>query len=296
MNNAEFMGLMFANAPAGALPWVTAFTSPPADAGRGEWAGWPVYGPGGIPQAGNTYVTVSTFFRDEQNRYRRRKAQFAAMHCVMVDDIGTKIAEHAIALPFTVMVETSPGNCQGWMRLDPPIEDRGVAERLVDRMIEAGLTSDGRDSGMKGVTRYGRLPVGVNTKPRPSGTWLHRVLEVREGLSYTVDEIAEAYELDMRPPPPRAVRPPPAGPLPDVLAWLHALGLYQAPLGDGWHAITCPWVHEHTAQAATGTAYREPAPENNGVGAFKCHHGHCERRGVGHLFRFIDAVAAEVRA
>lgn len=291
MTNAEFVRLMFANAPSGARPWVTAFRSAPGEASRGEWCGWSVGRTRDVPSAGNTYVTVSTFGATE-GRYRRRKTQFAAMHAVMVDDVGTKIPEASIALPFTVLIETSPGNCQGWMRLDPPITDRALGERLVDSMIAAGLTSDGRDSGMKGVTRYGRLPEGTNTKPRSTGPWLHRVLEVRANLSYTVDEIAEAYELDLTAPAPRTPRTEPVGELPDVLGRLHAIGMYQAPIGEGWHAITCPWVHEHTNGVTTGTAYREPAPENNHVGAFKCHHGHCERRGIGMLFRFLDRVAA----
>lgn len=285
---------MFAKLPAGALPWVTGFSSPPADASRGEWAGWPVQRLSGVPRAGNTYVAVSSFVASE-GRYRRRKANFAAMHTVMIDDVGTKVPERSIALPFTVLVETSPGNCQGWLNLDPPIADRELAERLVERMVAAGLAAGGRDPGMKGVTRYGRLPEGTNNKPRASGPWLHRVVEVREHLTYTVNEIAEAYGLDLAPPPPRPMRPPPDGPLPDVLGWLHAIGMYQSPLGDGWHAITCPWVHEHTNGVTTGTAYREPAPENNMVGAFKCHHGHCEGRNVGHLFRFLEALAGEVR-
>lgn len=292
MTNVDFLALMFASRSPNATPWVTAFSSAPGDASRGEWAGWPVRRLRDIPRSANTYVVVSSFYPGDDGRVRRRKAQFAAMHAVMVDDIGTKIPERSIALPFTVLIETSPGNCQGWMRLDPPITDRALGERLVDKMIDAGLTSDGRDSGMKGVTRYGRLPEGTNNKPRPTGPWLHRVLEVRKSLSYSAQEIAEAYELDLSPPPPRAPRTEPVGPLPDVLGKLHALGLYQSPLGDGWHAITCPWIHEHSNGVATGTAYREPSPENNMVGAFKCHHGHCEGRGIGLLFRFLDRADA----
>lgn len=291
MTNDQFIRLMFVNRPDGALPWVTSFTSAPGDPPREKWAGRPVRRLRDVPTAGNTYVAVSSFVASE-GRYRRSKGNFAAMHAVMVDDIGTKVAERSIALPFTVLVETSPGNCQGWMRLDPPVTNCAIAERLVNRMVAAGLAADGRDPGMKGVTRYGRLPEGVNTKPRDTGPWLHRVLEVRAHLSYTADEIAEAYELDMTPEPPRPMRPPPDGPLPDVLGQLHALGLYQNPLGDGWHAITCPWVHEHSGGVTSGTAYREPAPENGMRGAFKCHHGHCEdQRHLGQLFRFLARAA-----
>lgn len=289
MTNTEFIHLMFANLPAGALPWVTGFQSAPADASRSEWAGWPVRRPSGVPRVGNTYVAISSFVATD-GRYRRRKPNFAAMHMVMVADIGTKVPERSIALPFTVMVETSPGNCQGWLKLDPPVADRELGERLIERMVAAGLATDGKDPGMKGVTRYGRLPEGTNNKPRESGPWLHRVVEVREHLTYTVDEIAEAYGLDLAPPPARTMRVPRDAPLPDVLGRLHGLGMYQSPLGDGWHAITCPWSHEHSGGVTTGSAYREPAPENNMVGAFKCFHGHCEGRGIGHLFRFLDHV------
>ena len=298
MNNVDFMKLMFANAPAGALPRVTAFASAPGDASRLDWAGWPVRSARDIPAGDrNTYVVVSAFNVAPDGRYRRRKAQFAAMHCVMVDDIGVKVAESAIVLPATVRVETSPGNCQDWLRLDPPVTDRELAERLVDRMIGAGLTADGSDPGMKGVTRYGRLPQGINNKPRPSGPWRHLVQEVRADISYTVEEIAEAYELDLTPPPrrPHGVIGDPSG-AETLLGKLQAVGLYQGPLSDGWHAITCPWVHQHTNAIDTGTAYREPAEANGWHGAFRCHHGHCDDRRVRHLREFFAHLAQEIRA
>ena len=289
MTNAQFLNLFFGDMATGAAPWVTAFTSAPGDASRGEWAGWPVLRPYNVPPPGrNTYITVSSFLRGEDGRYRRRKALFSAMHAVMIDDVGTKVAESAIALPATVRVETSPGNCQDWLRLDPPITDRALAERLVERMVAAGLTANGKDPGMKGVTRYGRLPEGMNTKPRPTGAWRHRVLEVRADHAYTVDEIAEAYELDLTPPPPERFGPAGhASGAETLLDKLRAVGLYQGSLDDGWHAITCPWLHEHTACADTGTAYREPRESNGWHGAFRCHHGHCDDRRLRHLREFF---------
>jgi hypothetical protein len=298
LTNAAFLDLMFANRAHGAAPWVSAFTSAPGDATRGEWAGWAAHKTRDVPPGDrNTYVVVSTFNAGQDRRYRRRKANFAAMHCVMIDDIGTKIAERSIALPATVRVETSPGNCQDWLRLDPPITDRALAERLVDQMIAGGLTSDGRDSGMKGVTRYGRLPEGVNTKPRASGPWRHRVLEVRADHAYTVQEIADAYELDLTPPPPaRYVGTGDPSMAVSLLDKLRAVGLYQGPLSEGWHAVTCPWIHEHTNGIDTGTAYREPCEDNGWRGAFRCHHGHCDGRRLRELREFFAILGSEVQA
>ena len=302
IDNVEFIRLMFGNALTGAAPWVTAFASTPGDASRGEWCGWAVRRERDVPRLPtmNTYATVSTFVAVD-GRYRRRKAQFSAMHCCMVDDIGPKVAEAAIALPFTVEVETSPGNRQGWYRIDPPIGDRGLAERLIERMIAAGLTADGKDPGMRGVTRYGRLPVGSNNKPgviqSNGGPWRHFVTDYRPRLSYTLEEIAEAYTLDLTPPPPRVVtlRSAPSDECASVLDWLQAAGLYQEPLSGGWHAITCPWAHEHTGGVVSGTGYSEPSADNAFVGGFKCHHGHCEHRTIAHLLRFIELLAREVR-
>jgi hypothetical protein len=293
---------MFGNAAPGALPWVTAFASSPGDATRGEWCGWPVRRDRDVPRMlnMNTYCTVSTFVAVEGG-WRRRKAQFSALHCVMVDDIGVKVAESAIASPFTLEVETSPGNRQGWYRIDPPVTDRALAERLIERMVAAGLTSDGKDPGMKGVTRYGRLPVGSNNKPsvvtRCGGPWRHLVTEYRPHLAYTIEEIADAYELDLTSPAPRvfAARSAPSDECASVLDWLRAAGLHQQALGGGWHAITCPWAHEHTGGVISGTGYSEPGPDNNFAGGFKCHHGHCEHRGIGHLLRFIELLADRMR-
>ncbi len=72
-----------------------------------------------------------------------------------------------------------------------------------------------------------------------------------------------------------------------VLVALRDRGLYKAPLGDGKHDITCPWVTEHTGAVDGGTAYFEP-DDNWPIGGFKCLHGHCAERHVRDLLRFVD--------
>ena len=72
-----------------------------------------------------------------------------------------------------------------------------------------------------------------------------------------------------------------------MLVALRQRGLYKAPLGDGKHDITCPWVKEHTNEVDGGTAYFEP-DDNWPIGGFKCLHGHCSERHVRDLLRFMD--------
>jgi hypothetical protein len=81
-----------------------------------------------------------------------------------------------------------------------------------------------------------------------------------------------------------------------VVVALQQRGLYKAPLGDGKHDITCPWVREHTNEVDGGTAYFEP-DDNWPIGGFKCLHGHCSERHVRDLLRHmcIEVKAARIK-
>ena len=142
----------------------------------------------------------------------RRKVNFRAMHVVMIDDIGTKVPHSQIAVEPSVLVETSPDNFQAWYFLQRPERDRLRAELLIDRMIGAGLTKDAKDPGMRGVTRYGRLPVGRNGKPtyvqRLGAAFVQRVVVWQLERLISLDSLAQAYGLDLTPEPARVLRLP----------------------------------------------------------------------------------------
>lgn len=306
-----FLEAMFADALPSTHTMLTAFVGDPSTADRAAWAGRP-WRPGErVPswyRAANAYLTVSTFEPDpDTGELRRRKANFAQLHAVMVDDLGTKIPLGVVRLPFSALVETSPRNWQGWyfLRDDADAHDRVKAETLIARMVAAGLTKDGKDPGMKGVTRYGRLPIGVNAKAayveqlgRP---WPVACREFSPDWRYSVAEIASAFGLDMTLPPPRPARAVTTDEMQasemrfDVLLEvLRAIGLYKQPIGNGWHEITCPWIDTHTMRADSGAAIREPSEANAWRGGFCCHHGHCEKRGMRHVREFLRNLAVEL--
>ncbi len=87
----------------------------------------------------NNYFGLAVFRPDEAGHYRRQKTRFQALHAVMLDDIGTKVAEERVTLPPTWMLETSPGNCQAGYLLAEPLADGGVADRLMDALVFAHL-------------------------------------------------------------------------------------------------------------------------------------------------------------
>ena len=310
--NETFLEAMFADALPGTYTVVCSFPGDPYKADRSAWAGRP-WAPGQkLPacfRGGNTYLTVSTFEPDPQTgECRRRKANFVAMHAVMIDDIGTKVLRDSLLLKPSATIETSPGNYQAYLFLqqDGSTRDRSLCERLIDRMIAAGLTVDGKDPGMKGVTRYGRLPVGINAKARYveqlGRPFAVCCVQFEPARRYTIAEIASAWRLDLSPERPKT----PANIVPintelmrtigdrfnALLRTLELMHMYHGRIGNGpWHEITCPWVHEHTDRADSGTALADPSAENNFAGGFKCHHGHCEHLTMRDMWRWVREVA-----
>lgn len=297
-SNAAFLLAMFRTCKADEAPWVAGFPGDPAQTEPRNWAGRPILRgiPAFIQPANNNYICVSTFRRDAEGGWHRRKADFSAMHAVMVDDVGTKVPAERLVLKPSIMVETSPGNFQAWYLLDPPETDPVRADLVVKRMIEAGLSADAKDPGMRGVTRYGRLPIGTNGKAayvqQLGAPFVQKVKIWNPSHRVSVDEIASAYGLNLQPDPPPQFRPlPPSRVADSLLPTLDRYGLYLGPISSfpGGHYITCPWIHEHTNRDPTGTAYFEPTEANGWHGGFKCHHGHCMDRGIRELQNFICA-------
>jgi hypothetical protein len=300
-----FLEAMFIDAAPGVHTMTCGFPTDPTTAGRHEWMGRPWCPGDAVPSwfdTANTYLTVRTFEPDDETgERRRRKANFQAMHAVMVDDVGTKVLPEKLSLRASAVIETSPRNFQAYyfLKQDRDSQERDTAERLVNRMVAAGLTADSCDPGMKGVTRYGRLPVGINNKAKYLEQLGHpfAVLCARFNpeLRYSISEIAATWRLDMTPERPRAAvirlsgvqAERAADSFSGLLRTLEWMQMYRGRNASGlWHDILCPWVDEHTGGAHTGTALAEPSGENNYAGGFKCHHGHCELRTIRDVWKW----------
>jgi hypothetical protein len=315
ISNQQFLNAMFQDIPKDAAAITCRFEGDPNDDEgdrKYKWVGraWrPGKGTFHLRGGTNNYLVISSFLPDpESGKFRRRKAQFAQMHGLMVDDIGTKVKKSRLRLPLSAIVETSPGNFQGWYFLSKSAGscNFATADATLAAMVANGLTADGSDPGMKGVTRYGRLPVGINAKAKYvkqlGQPFACRVTAWNPERRYSIEEIAKAYHLDitaatrsgtyMRTAPmklPRGEALRRANDFEALLKTLSDAGLYVSSRGP-WHEIICPWLDEHTDQKANGTALYVPATGNAWLGGFKCHHGHCERRTVGDVYKFIHVL------
>lgn len=297
LSNKQFIDALFAGMLPGTAATLHSFTGDPGKDGRWNAMPWSHGKP--LPTLNpfaNNYVCVSSFFPTPDNKYYRRKVLFAGLHCVMIDDLGTKLPMSDLKMKPTVLIETSPGNFQAWLFLTKPIFTIGAAETLINEMIRAGISAE-MDPGMKGVTRVARVPVGANGKAKyrgPKGeTWPHKVAEANLQLRYAPEEIASAYGLDLTP---RREAPPPAPPRTGidversgVIKWLKVLGLHKEEVRAGYHEIECPWAESHSDKGTTGTYYMEPEALNSFHGGFVCHHGHCMDRDISDLVGFVRA-------
>lgn len=265
-----------------------------------------------MPPDWNTYYCISLFRPSDDpkdhGKPRRRKALHHATHVIVFDDVGDgqKVPRENVKLPPSYALETSPGNHQLGYKLVTPETDARKVERLLDGLIAKGLATDGKDPGMRGVTRMVRLPYGTNRKAKYGPDGFSCVLRGwHPERTYTLDQIAEAHGISLAAPqhsgaarPRLALQDSQRRDLAEAtLTALDTMGhiIGEDPNAPGkWH-IRCPWQDQHTAGDDSGTAYFEPGyvdrstGEISETGGFKCHHGHCEHKHLHDLVAFLRA-------
>lgn len=239
----------------------------------------------------NQYFTISTFYADDKNIARRRKALYRQTHCVVLDDVKEKLCEvEAAKLPRpSWILETSPGSEQWGYILQTPCVDRGRAENLLDGLVDSGLAPQGKDPGMKGVTRYVRLPEGINNKASKlvnGQPFKCQMLEWNPFNRVTLEQLATPFSINLDAAR-REARVDGASGISDHPLINDAGDVIHIKevRSDGRFDITCPWVDEHTDAVDNGSAIFTNADGSIG---FKCHHGACQSRTGADLLRHIE--------
>jgi hypothetical protein len=228
----------------------------------------------------NQYFTISLFKDDEEGKPRRRKVDFIATHCIVLDDVKEKLSlEQAKKLPKpTWILETSKGSEQWGYILERPCKDRGRVENLLDGLVANGLAPNGKDPGMKGVTRYVRLPEGINNKSNKlidGEPYDCTMVEWHPERKCTLSDLAKPFYVNLDKQR-RESKIEGASIVADHPLLQHPEALtIKTQLSPGRYEVQCPWMEEHTGGVDNGAAIF-----TNGDGSlgFKCHHGHCEER------------------
>lgn len=304
MHPIDFIKAMHKYVPGDLRVMLAQFRGSPHDDIPGKWRTRPLVRESQIDQKANVYFTVSAMKKNERGEYRRRKDNVAGGILLMIDDLGSGPgAKHPLstinALEPTALIETSPDNYQAIYMFDELVTNL----ELFDSLIRAFITRKflGADTGMAGINRVFRPPYGINGK-KEYGGWTVELREWREEARYSVQEIAEAFGLDLRP----KGREKPRGATVDksdairrfvaVRSALRSAGMLKRDDSDkaGWTEIVCPWTDNHSARANTGAAIREPHPDNGFVGAFRCHHASCEGKGWRELTDWLSEEEAAI--
>lgn len=169
---------------------------------------------------------------------------------------------------------------------------RGLKSEFSDESVQF-------DSTVRNPARIWRLYGTLNRKGTPTPDRPHRqsvvVVPVRwEGVApRQVEQLANKYA---RRATPRSSTPTSkifvigAGDYRtlDIVAWLSAHGLYKRALGEGKHAIACPWMNEHTTPStplSTDTVVWQATGDR--WPTFHCSHAHCEGRGLSEVMQVL---------
>lgn len=291
ITNDDFISAIFKDDSS--LCHVTDFAYDPGCIPKGEhlrcWAGG-YYRDYRLSERTNQYFTISVFHPDENGIARRRKALFKHTRCIVLDDVREKLSITEVEkLPSpSWILETSPGSEQWGYILDVPCSDRARVENLLDGLVANGLAPDGKDPGMKGVTRYVRLPGGVNSKASKlvdGKPFECRMLRWEPSHTVAMEDIAAPFSVDLdavrreqRVDGAAVVSDHPLLQIPDIVH-------IKEVRSDGRFDITCPWVEEHTGADDSGAAIFTNADYSLG---FKCHHGACQDRTGKDLVEYVE--------
>jgi hypothetical protein len=193
---------------------------------------------------------------------------------------------------------------------DEPVTDGDQVTAILDAFIRKGWC----DAGASGpMSRWARLPVGINGKPKYQDDGLPfkcRLTEWNPGVHYSPEQMIEVFELEIQK---EASKKPsvdgqirsngtdmtgevyfPASVDNPVLTKLKEKSLYKTPLGSGKHDITCPWREQHTDAIDSGTAYFEP-DDNYPSGGFNCMHSHGDKLHITELLDNLGVKKEDVR-
>ena len=207
----------------------------------------------------NNYFCISTFLADTEGKARRRKALFRCTHVITLDDVYENCQlKTSRNCPYPVTsCRLHRDLSNGVIFLIIRVKTGGGLSNPTDGLVAKGLAPDGKDPGFKGVTRYVRLPEGVNTKQsklvngKPTKCVM---LEWHPERRVSMEALAAPFEVDLNAER-RESRVDGAANVPDhPLLQIPEIIKINEVLSPGRFSVDCPWRSGHTGQANHGSA------------------------------------------
>jgi len=197
MQNSGFLAALGERLTDDEYLWVCAFAASPD---QGEWAGRYYRQRANQAQlidnaAGqNTYFCPAVLTPDESGTFKRTKRNFKRLAALGADDANPADVNGRLSW----VVETSPGKRQMGILLDaddPDCANLPLVDAVMQALADAGLIK--ADKSGNNAVRYMRLPVGTNTKDRPTGPFAHRVEQCDLTARYSLEDACATFGLDL---------------------------------------------------------------------------------------------------
>jgi len=299
---------------------------------------WPVAWSDGkyINGNDNCYACISSSIktpnpRTGQMRYWRGEQSFGHGLALMVDDVGTGTGSKGglglddirRVLEPTAIVETSPNNYQCWYFLDEPCADMVQFKAFLTGFVAGVLVKKGGDTTIRDVSRYGRMPVGINNKRKPDGTLKYplsndtgaagenpyraRLVCADYARRYGIAHIAARFGFSVVKPVAK-VRSESELANADIDDWFNHYWLKLAvkilddmQMGEGSNGavvqnmsgkyrIQCPWGDEHSNGDTGGAYFRDRIPGAEYDYVFGCAHDTCRKTNKRTWSTFVDYI------
>ena len=197
--NSAFLKAVYGDLQGGTCGWTASFTIDPSSAAGSLWLGNPWCGTTAQEALidaradDNNYFCVSVL-NGYEGRKRRAKEVFGRLAVLLVDDASP----NDLFSSASYVLETSPGKHQIGVLLDPEDVDAcdlSLIDAVLQRMAENKLIA--ADPSGNNPVRYARLPVGSNTKTRPTGAFKTRLLSCDLASVYSLADAVAAFGLDL---------------------------------------------------------------------------------------------------
>lgn len=282
-----------------------------------------------INENANCYVCISSSIKTPNpktgtERYWRGEASFGHGMALMVDDIGSgkgskgglTVEHFNDILPPTAVVETSPGNHQLWYFFDAPEPNLARFKAFLSCFVNHVLQKGG-DNTIKDISRYGRMPCGINNKRHNmDGPYKYPVVDAKGRETpfrthlvaaqyenrYSMDRIAQTFGFDIVVPVKREFDFSEDDYKMDAI-WLRMAEkiLAAAKMGEGSNGdvvmnmsgkyrIQCPWGDQHTNGDPYGAYFRGPIPGAEVEFVFGCGHDTCRKEHKRNWATFVDEI------
>jgi len=198
MQNSDFLAALGGDLIDDEYLWVCAFAASPD---HGDWGGRYYRAKANQSllingaRAQNTYFCPAVLEGiDEHGAFKRGKRYFKRLAALGADDADPAEVNGRLSW----VIETSPGKRQMGILLDqddPDTANLPLVDAVMQALAEAGLIK--ADKSGNNAVRYMRLPVGTNTKERPTGPFQHRLEQCDLSVRYNLEDACAAFGLDL---------------------------------------------------------------------------------------------------